>query len=383
MIDSLHLKNFVAFTDLTIDFSSGINIIVGENGTGKTQLLKAILVLCAPESRADEEEQPGAQLARKLIRLFHPLGENVGELRRAGTRGEAVLSAIFALDQKITARFSGNATEVKVSRSAGQAVPPAIFIPTKEVLSLVRGITAEQPDLPTIERIFDDGYLDLAQLLTKEGIEDLDSKVQLNPRFASIVPRLVNLIGGRYELHKGRFCFQAGTYVEKQGKSSAAQKAAQSFQDSSSHFVPAKSPLLSSGMTAEGFRKIGVLQRLLSNGSLNPGISGPLLWDEPESNLNPKLMKDLVLALLELARNGQQVILATHDYVLLKWFDLLMDKGEGDQVRFHVLSRDTKTGEVLRDSMDDYRAIEPNAIADTFNELTKEQVARKMGSLGK
>ncbi|NPZ39928.1 AAA family ATPase, partial [Pseudomonas aeruginosa] len=113
------------------------------------------------------------------------------------------------------------------------------------------------------------------------------------------------------------------------------------------------------------------------------GTAGPLLWDEPESNLNPKLMRDLVLALLELARNGQQVILATHDYVLLKWFDLLMDKGKGDQVRFHVLSREAESGQVRRDSMDDYRAIEPNAIADTFNELTKEQVARKMGGLGK
>ena len=103
-----------------------------------------------------------------------------------------------------------------------------------------------------------------------------------------------------------------------------------------------------------------------------------------ESNLNPKLMKDLVLALLELARNGQQVILATHDYVLLKWFDLLLDKkGKGDQVRFHVLSREAETGQVLLDTMDDYRAIEPNAIAETFNELTKEQVARKMGGLGK
>ena len=136
-------------------------------------------------------------------------------------------------------------------------------------------------------------------------------------------------------------------------------------------------------MTAEGYRKIGVLQRLLSNGSLNPGAAGPLLWDEPESNLNPKLMKDLVLALLELARNGQQIILATHDYVLLKWFDLLMEKGEGDQVRFHVLSREAESGQVHRDSMDDYRAIEPNVIADTFSELTREQVARKMGGLGK
>ncbi len=60
-----------------------------------------------------------------------------------------------------------------------------------------------------------------------------------------------------------------------------------------------------------------------------------------------------------------------------------MTPDKGDQVRFHVLSRDSDTGQVRRDSMDDYRAIEPNAIADTFNELTKEQVARRMGGLGK
>lgn len=380
MITNLQLKNFTAFSELTIDFSPGINIIIGENGTGKTQLLKAVLALSGPEARA---EDAGEQLARKLCRLYHPLGGQVGELRRAGARGEAMLSATFALGQEITAKFSGKATTAKVSANMGGDLAAAIFIPTKEVLSLVRGLTAEQPDQSTIERIFDDGYLDLARQLAKEGMGDLDAKVQFDPRFASIVPRLANLIGGRYELHNGRFCFQSGEYVEKLGKSSSAQKAAQSFQDSTLRFVPGKSPLLSSGMTAEGFRKIGVLQRLLSNGSLNLGTSGPLLWDEPESNLNPKLMKDLVKALLELARNGQQVILATHDYVLLKWFDLLMDKGKGDQVRFHVLSRDNDTGRVRRDSMDNYRAIEPNAIADTFNELTKEQVARKMGGLGK
>lgn len=75
MIGSIHLKNFVAFTDLTIDFSPGINIIIGENGTGKTQLLKAILALCGPEARAD---QAGGQLARKLCRLYHPLSGQIG-----------------------------------------------------------------------------------------------------------------------------------------------------------------------------------------------------------------------------------------------------------------------------------------------------------------
>ena len=31
MISSLRLKNFVAFTEMTIEFSPGINIIIGEN----------------------------------------------------------------------------------------------------------------------------------------------------------------------------------------------------------------------------------------------------------------------------------------------------------------------------------------------------------------
>jgi len=375
-IQHLQLKNFTAFADLSIEFSPGVNIVIGENGTGKTQLLKAILALSGSEATG---EQAGAALARKLCRLYHPLGGRVGDLRRAGQRGEALLNASFASGQEVTAQFSGTATEVKVTASAVGIPAPAIFIPTKEVLSLVRGLTADQPDQDTIDRIFDDGYLDLARHLIKEGADDLDTKVQLDPRFDSIVPRLAKLIGGRYELREGRFCFQAGAYVEKPGLSSAATKAPQAFQDSVQKFVPSKAPLLSSGMTAEGFRKIGVLQRLLSNGSLNPGSTGPLLWDEPESNLNPKLMKDLVVALLELARNGQQVILATHDYVLLKWFDLLMDKGKGDHVVFHRLYRDEGSDLVRGESQADYNIVGRSAISNSFAELYDEDVKRALG----
>lgn len=377
MITNLQLKNFTAFTDLTIDFSPGINIVLGENGTGKTQLLKAILALSGPEALG---ARAGEQLARKLCRLYHPLSSQLGELRRTGTRAEAKLSANYASGQHITAKFNGSATEVKVGVGMGAGLAPAIFIPTKEVLSLVRGLTAEQPHLPTIERIFDDGYLDLANTLRKEDDGSLQKKTQHNPRFSSIVPRLTNLIGGRYLLKAGGFCFQAGMYVDQQGESVADEELApQSFKDSKLRFVAKQSPLMSSGMTAEGFRKIGVLQRLLSNDSLNPGTTGPLLWDEPESNLNPKLMKDLVLALLELARNGQQVILATHDYVLLKWFDLLMDKGKGDHVVFHRLYREAGSDDIQRESQADYSIVGRSAISNTFAELYDEDVKRALG----
>lgn len=382
MIKHLQLKNFTAFTELAIDFSPGINIIIGENGTGKTQLLKAVLALSAPDVQGELADE---QLARKLCRLYHPLSGKVGELRRAGTRGKSTLKITFGSGRVIRAKFYGKDTAANVTTTGiGGAPAPAIFIPTKEVLSLVRGLTTEEPDLPTIERIFDDGYLDLARLLVNEGAGDLNANVQLNPKFASIVPRLANLIGGQYRLENGRFVFEPGQYEEKDAASRSKAQHAQMYQDSTEwKFVPSSKHRLSSGMTAEGFRKIGVLQRLLSNGGLNPGTTGPLLWDEPESNLNPKLMRDLVQALLELARNGQQVILATHDYVLLKWFDLLMDKGKGDQVKFFSLYRDASTNVVKSSETNDYLHIAPNPIDDAFGFLINQEIENDMGGLGK
>lgn len=377
MITQLQLNNFTAFTELAINFSPGINIIIGENGTGKTQLLKAVLAMSGTEAQGEQADE---KLARKLCRLYEPLSGKVGELRRAGTRGDAQLAATFASGQTSTAKFNGSAEAVNITQHTASEVLPAIFIPTKEVLSLVRGLTAEQPDFPTIERIFDDGYLDLARQLAKEGANDLNARVQIDPKFASIVPRLANLIGGQYLLENGRFVFEPGRYEERISTSRTRAMHAQMYQDSTEwKFVPSSKHHLSSGMTAEGFRKIGVLQRLLSNGSLNPGTTGPLLWDEPESNLNPKLMRDLVQALLELARNGQQVILATHDYVLLKWFDLLMDKGKGDHVIFHRLYRNEGEENVRHEGQSDYSIVGRSAISNTFAELYDEDVKRALG----
>ena len=38
MINRLTLKSFAAFEDLFIDFSPRINVIIGENSCGKTQV---------------------------------------------------------------------------------------------------------------------------------------------------------------------------------------------------------------------------------------------------------------------------------------------------------------------------------------------------------
>jgi predicted ATP-dependent endonuclease of OLD family len=41
-IDKVHLKGFKSIEDISIDFKRGINILIGKNGSGKSNFLKAI-----------------------------------------------------------------------------------------------------------------------------------------------------------------------------------------------------------------------------------------------------------------------------------------------------------------------------------------------------
>lgn len=45
MISSIRLQNFRSYSDESFEFEEGVNIIVGPNGSGKTNLLEAILVI--------------------------------------------------------------------------------------------------------------------------------------------------------------------------------------------------------------------------------------------------------------------------------------------------------------------------------------------------
>ena len=42
MFNKIVLEKFTAFQKLELGFSPGINILIGENGTGKTHILKAL-----------------------------------------------------------------------------------------------------------------------------------------------------------------------------------------------------------------------------------------------------------------------------------------------------------------------------------------------------
>ncbi|MGR3303631.1 MAG: AAA family ATPase [Candidatus Scalindua sp.] len=356
IIDKLKIENFTVFKELEMDLSPKINVIIGENGTGKTHLLKAAYALCTacyPLKDKDKVSVEDIQnaITNRLVGIFKPLDARLGSLKRRETTEKASLNVKFVFDKEIAVSFSSNSKKVKLDNNKNyeRYSWESAFIPTKEVLSILNRFDEVGKLKELLGNLFDFSYSDILTNLTKEASPD-----KYEEKAKWVMEDIEKACRGQFLFNKG-----------------------------SVQFKMTGSDNISANMTAEGFRKLGMINRLIKNQVIVPGISGPLFWDEPEANINPKLMELVVRILLELSRNGQQIILGTHDYFLLKWFDLLIDRGKDDHIMYHSLYFDGQSREVRIDSTDDYRKIEPNAIADTFNELTKEQVRQKMGGLGK
>ena len=126
-------------------------------------------------------------------------------------------------------------------------------------------------------------------------------------------------------------------------------------------------------LVADGLRKIATLYQLIKNGWLEPGAV--LFWDEPEIHLSPVLMDEVVAVLLELARSGVQIFLATHSYVILKELDL--QALAADDVRYFALES-TPEGTTV-EMTSDYAQLHPNPIAEQFDSLYDRELTRATG----
>lgn len=69
ILQELHLKNFRNYDDLDVEFSPGINVLIGENAQGKTNLLEAVHVLALTRSHRTTKDRELIQWGHKQALL--------------------------------------------------------------------------------------------------------------------------------------------------------------------------------------------------------------------------------------------------------------------------------------------------------------------------
>ncbi len=289
MLEALKVSNYIVFENETFTFSPGLNVILGENSTGKSLLMK-LAYSCTAVShsvgKGDRKTKDELQraIADKLKDVCMP--DSLGRLvtRKPG-RGRCEVSIQFRPDSADALGFSfatNSDKEVKLESPTPnrwlEAAP--VFLPTKELLSVFPNFAST---LRERHLSFDGTYLDLADALGVAALRKLRKEEQ------ELRESLEATMKGKVVYENNRFYLLPTS--EGKGK--------------------IEMPLI-----AEGIRKIALLTYLVMNGGLrNKSL---LFWDEPEVNLNPKLMKDLAEALVDLTEKGVQVILATHSLYLLR-----------------------------------------------------------------
>ena len=329
-VTKIKLENFTAFKDLEVEFSPGINALVGENGTGKTHLMKACYAAC-------DVSKTGDDLSQKLIRSFLPSGRVNGRLVRQGYEQYGGQFEVQIGASRFATSFGGRGANwtIRPGEPSNHAVASA-YIPVKEMLANAPGFLSLYSAREVhFEEVYHDILLRAYLPALREPVDDAHQRM---------LDSLEKVIGGKVTVRGEEFFL--------------------SNEQSDIEFT----------LLAEGWRKLGLLWLLIRNGTLQKG--SVLFWDEPETNLNPKMFRVVIGVLLELQRAGVQVFFATHDYVILKELDLQMT--DEDQVAFHSLCRD-ETGEIACHTTDRYLDIAPNAIAETFTSIYDREIERSFG----
>lgn len=300
-ITRLEVSGFGPLDKVDINFSPTLNIITGENATGKSQLLK--LLYASTRTLSDDanltKSSLASNVAEALIGVFRP--EQLGRLaRRVQGRGRASVSLKYGrIGEALSFDFASNArSDVQITSypRVGLSDTP-VFLPSRELLSLYPGLVSL---FETREVEFDETWRDTASLLGRSALRGPRGRAA-----NALLEPLLQEIEGTVIEENGRFYVRLPTGTAGTGKIEA-------------HLV------------SEGFRKLAMIIRLVSNGVLLEG--GYLFWDEPEANLNPKTQRAVAKAIIALAQSGTQLFVATHSIFLLRELELLIDSQSDEQV---------------------------------------------------
>ena len=295
MLKQMTINNLTVFSTADLKFGRNLNVIVGENGAGKTHLLKmiySVLSVSTEEGRKPKTTLPTksvlqTRLADKLVNIYRP--ESLGRLaKRKQGRERCDISLVFEQsDWDIAFSFASNSkSEVSIEKLPNTWVDVSpVYLPTRELLTIYPNfISVYEGHYLEFEETWRDTCLLLGALIRK-GTKEKRIRELLEPLEIAMDGAIVLDRNGRFYLKT----------------------------DNGSMEMP---------LIAEGLRKLGMLARLIATGALLD--KGYLFWDEPEANLNPVLIKQVAKSILDLSDSGIQVFIATHSLFLLRELEILL-----------------------------------------------------------
>ena len=336
-IIKLEMQNVTVFDKISVEFCSGINVLIGENGCGKTHIMKILYAAC----QAAKEE---VDFPHKTVMVFRPEKSAIRRLvNREKAGGNTAKVKVYSESASIgmiftskTQKWNAETTGIKNWEKQMNSLS-SVFIPAKEILSNAWNLEAAVK-MNNVE--FDDTYLDIiaaAKVDISRGKDTAERKKYLE--------LLKKINQGKVTVSEDRFYLKPGNQAR-----------------------------LEFNLVAEGIRKIALLWQLIKNGTLEHGSI--LFWDEPEANINPKHIPVIAEMLLLLEREGVQIFVATHDYFLTKYLDVL--RKEKDVIQYHSLYRDDKGARIQLEQKDGFKDLEHNSILDTFMSLYREEIRKAM-----
>ena len=328
----IHMENFSVFSDGKISLSPNINVFIGANGTGKTQLLKAVYGCCELTADHRENFQACFQLNAKTKSLARDKKQNVCHFSLASTDQEAKIMTYHLLESD-----DAGVQTVSYEHSLFIKKINAVYLPVKDMLTHSRGLLAmahKYNDFP-----FDKTLLDSIECAGRWGLKQPSALAK------SILPLLDPLINGTIAIDNDEFYI-----VKKNGQK------------------------INFELEAEGFKKIGILWQLLMNETITENTI--LLWDEPEANLNPEFLPVIADCLLALSRQHVQILISTHSYILAKYIEIRAK--DTDKALFHSLYK-KDDGLVYDEQQKKFSALQNNTIVTAFEALMDEIYMGKAG----
>ena len=178
-LTNIEADNFTVFDDIKIPFNKGLNILVGENGMGKTHVMKLAYAAC-------QASKHDVSFSQKTTMLFRPDQSSIGRLVNRKKNGKNTAKVSVGSDTaKIGMTFSTKTkkwdaeitTEEKWEKQMSDLT--SVFIPAKEILSNAWNLDAAVK-MGNVE--FDDTYLDIiaaAKIDISRGVDSAARKKYL------------------------------------------------------------------------------------------------------------------------------------------------------------------------------------------------------------